>query len=71
MPTYTVYRLIFKTQLHLGRTSGPAQEGSLGLEKTENLYSRRYSLFSDLSDMGNLLRHGMVSLIFLTATQQT
>ncbi len=34
METYTVYRLTFKTQLHLGRATGPAQEGSLGLQKT-------------------------------------
>lgn len=35
MGTYTVYRLKFKTQLHLGRYIGPAQTGSLGLQKTE------------------------------------
>ncbi|RKU22866.1 type III-A CRISPR-associated RAMP protein Csm4 [Candidatus Poribacteria bacterium] len=45
MATYTVYRLTFKTQLHLGRTSGPAQEGSLGLEKTET-YIPADTLFS-------------------------
>lgn len=45
MATYTVYRLTFKTQLHLGRTSGPAQEGSLGLEKTE-IYIPADILFS-------------------------
>ncbi len=45
MGTYTVYRLTFKTQLHLGRTSGPAQEGSLGLEKTE-IYIPADTLFS-------------------------
>ena len=45
METYTVYRLTFKTQLHLGRASGPAQEGSLGLEKTE-IYIPADTLFS-------------------------
>ena len=45
MPTYTVYRLTFKTQLHLGRTSGSAQAGSLGLEKTET-YIPADTLFS-------------------------
>ena len=45
MGTYTVYRLTFKTQLHLGRPSGPAQEGSLGLEKTET-YIPADTLFS-------------------------
>ncbi|MYC75263.1 type III-A CRISPR-associated RAMP protein Csm4 [Candidatus Poribacteria bacterium] len=45
MATYTVYRLTFKTQLHLGRASGPAQEGSLGLEKTET-YIPADTLFS-------------------------
>ncbi|MDE0424990.1 type III-A CRISPR-associated RAMP protein Csm4 [Candidatus Poribacteria bacterium] len=45
MPTYTIYRLTFKTQLHLGRTTGPAQEGSLGLEKTET-YIPADTLFS-------------------------
>ena len=45
METYTVYRLTFKTQLHLGRTSGPAQEGSFGLEKTV-IYIPADTLFS-------------------------
>lgn len=45
MATYTIYRLTFKTQLHLGRASGPAQEGSLGLEKTE-IYIPADTLFS-------------------------
>ena len=45
MATYIVYRLTFKTQLHLGRVSGPAQEGSLGLEKTET-YIPADTLFS-------------------------
>ena len=45
MATYTVYRLTFKTQLHLGRASGPAQTGSLGLEKTE-IYIPADTLFS-------------------------
>ena len=38
MGTYTVYRLKFKTQLHLGRATGAAQTGSLGLEKTGLIY---------------------------------
>lgn len=41
----TIYRLKFKTQLHLGRASGPAQPGSLGLEKTET-YIPADTLFS-------------------------
>ena len=45
MENYTVYRLTFKTQLHLGRASGPAQAGSLGLEKTET-YIPADTLFS-------------------------
>ena len=45
MSSYTVYRLDFKTQLHLGRATGPAQEGSLGLEKTET-YIPADTLFS-------------------------
>lgn len=47
MGTYTVYRLTFKTQLHLGRASGPAQQGNLGLEKTE-VYIPADTLFSAL-----------------------
>ena len=45
MGTYTVYRLTFKTQLHLGRATGAAQTGSLGLEKTET-YIPADTLFS-------------------------
>lgn len=45
MGSYTVYRLKFKTQLHLGRRTGPAQAGSLGLEKTET-YIPADTLFS-------------------------
>ena len=47
MGTYTVYRLTFKTQLHLGRATGAAQTGSLGLEKTET-YIPADTLFSAL-----------------------
>ena len=47
MGTYTVYRLKFKTQLHLGRATGAAQTGSLGLEKTET-YIPADTLFSAL-----------------------
>ena len=50
MGTHTVYRLTFKTQLHLGRVSGPAQEGSLGLEKTET-YIPADTLFSAICQM--------------------
>ena len=50
MATYTVYRLTFKTQLHLGRASGPAQEGNLGLEKTET-YIPADTLFSAICQM--------------------
>ena len=50
MGIYTVYRLTFKTQLHLGRPSGPAQEGSLGLEKTET-YIPADTLFSAICQM--------------------
>ena len=45
MQDYTVYRLRFKTQLHLGRATGAAQTGSLGLEKTET-YISADTLFS-------------------------
>ncbi len=47
MENYTVYRLRFKTQLHLGRATGAAQSGSLGLEKTET-YIPADTLFSAL-----------------------
>ncbi len=47
MEDYTVYRLRFKTQLHLGRATGAAQTGSLGLEKTET-YIPADTLFSAL-----------------------
>ena len=57
MSNYTVYRLDFKTQLHLGRATGPAQEGSLGLEKTETYIPCRHTLFSNLPDVDYLLRH--------------
>ena len=50
MGTHSVYRLTFKTQLHLGRASGPAQEGSLGLEKTES-YIPADTLFSAICQM--------------------
>ncbi len=50
MENYTIYRLTFKTQLHLGRASGPAQEGSLGLEKTET-YIPADTLFSAICQM--------------------
>lgn len=45
MQDYTVYCLTFKTQLHLGRATGAAQSGSLGLEKTET-YIPADTLFS-------------------------
>jgi CRISPR-associated protein Csm4 len=50
MGTYTVYRLKFKTQLHLGRATGAAQTGSLGLEKTET-YISADTLFSAICQM--------------------
>ena len=50
MGTYTVYRLKFKTQLHLGRYIGPAQTGSLGLQKTET-YIPADTLFSAICQM--------------------
>jgi len=45
MGTYTVYRLRFKTQLHLGRTAGHMQHGTLGLEQTA-IYIPADTLFS-------------------------
>lgn len=50
MRTYTVYRLTFKSQLHLGRVTGPAQAGSLGLENTET-YIPADTLFSAICQM--------------------
>ena len=50
MPTSTVYRLTFKKQLHLGRASGAAQAGSLGLEKTA-CYIPADALFSAICEM--------------------
>ena len=57
MATYTVYRLTFKTQLHLGRASGPAQEGKSWLRENRDLHSCGYPLLSDLPNMGNLLQY--------------
>ena len=50
MGTYTAYRLKFKTQLHLGRATGAAQTGKLGLEKTET-YIPADTLFSAICQM--------------------
>ncbi len=50
MATDIIYRLNFKNQLHLGRSSGPAQEGKLGLEKTET-YIPADTLFSAICQM--------------------
>ena len=50
MGTYTAYRLTFKTQLHLGRATGPAQTGSLGLQKTVT-YIPADTLFSAICQM--------------------
>ena len=64
MGTYTVYRLTFKTQLHLGRATGAAQTGSLGLEKTETyipadtLFSaicQTWATFYDTADLSEFL----------------
>ncbi len=45
MRSYTVYRLTFKTQLHLGRAAESVQQSRLGLEKTD-VYIRADILFS-------------------------
>ena len=45
MGNESLYRLNFKTQLHLGRDTGAAQVGNLGLEKTET-YIPADTLFS-------------------------
>ena len=47
MAAYTAYELTFKTVLHLGRYTGPAQTGQLGLEKTDT-YIPADTLFSAL-----------------------
>ena len=47
MPSYTTYDLTFRTGLHLGRYTGPAQKGQLGLQKTE-VYIPADTLFSAL-----------------------
>ena len=47
MACYTAYKLTFKTGVHLGRYTGPAQTGQLGLEKTE-VYIPADTLFSAL-----------------------
>ena len=58
MATYTVYRLTFRKQLHLGRSIGAAQTGSLGLEKTA-CYIPADVLFSALCEMWRrFLRRG-------------
>lgn len=65
MENYTTYRLTFKSQLHLGRISGPAQAGSLGLEKTETyipadtLFSaicQTWTAFYDTESLTNFLK---------------
>ena len=45
MASYSVYRLTFKTQLHLGRAAESVQQSRLGLEKTD-IYIRADILFS-------------------------
>lgn len=47
MASYTAYYLTFKTGLHLGRYTGPAQTGQLGLQRTE-VYIPADTLFSAL-----------------------
>ena len=47
MPSYTTYDLTFRTGLHLGRYTGPAQTGQLGLQKTA-VYIPADTLFSAL-----------------------
>ena len=47
MPSYTTYDLTFRTGLHLGRYTGPAQTGQLGLQRTE-VYIPADTLFSAL-----------------------
>ena len=47
MASYTAYHLTFNTGLHLGRYTGPAQTGQLGLQKTE-VYIPADTLFSAL-----------------------
>ena len=64
MGTYTVYRLTFKTQLHLGRASGPAQQGNLGLEKTE-VYIPADTLFSALCQTWATFYHSESLTAFL------
>lgn len=65
MEDYTVYRLKFKTQLHLGRATGAAQTGSLGLEKTETYISadtlfsaicQTWSTFYDTASLTDFLK---------------
>ena len=65
MEDYTVYRLRFKTQLHLGRPTGAAQTGSLGLEKTETYISadtlfsaicQTWTTFYDAADLTDFLK---------------
>ena len=45
MARYSIYRLTFKTQLHLGRAAESVQQSRLGLEKTD-IYIRADILFS-------------------------
>ena len=47
MPSYTTYHLTFRTGLHLGRYTGPAQTGQLGLQRSE-VYIPADTLFSAL-----------------------
>ena len=69
MDDYTVYRLKFKTQLHLGRAIGAAQTGSLGLEKTETYISadtlfsaicQTWSTFYDIESLTEFLKRYVV-----------
>ena len=70
MGTYTVYRLKFKTQLHLGRATGAAQTGSLGLEKTETYISADTLFSATLSNCGQPFMTPQASPIFSIHTQQ-
>ena len=69
MATYTVYRLTFRKQLHLGRSTGAAQAGSLGLEKTA-CYIPADVLFSAICEMWRQFYDAKSLTVFLDGYTQ-
>ena len=69
MASYTAYKLTFKTGLHLGRYTGPAQTGQLGLQRTE-VYIPADTLFSALCQTWAMFYDGSALEAFLDSYTQ-